>query len=222
MRAGPCVSRLMLIQKASDSINPPLRPSIRTRISHQRFDVPEHQRRSRSISGYSIGRIRSTIVRRTIHSGCVSSWPISRSWSWPTSWMCLHAASRRSRAARSISPTRSGHSRSNTSGCGSGTGINTFANPVLVVLLVMWCVVLSDPVPARSCQRASSMPTGLRCQRCEAAFAHVSRLSAWPRRSSAPGYDSCAANVDSARRRWPRCWRFRRATSTRSSTMCGR
>ena len=79
MRAGPWVSRLMLIQNASDSISPPLRPSIRTRISHQRLEVPEHQRRIRSMSWNSIGLIRSTIVRRTIHSGWVSSWPISRS-----------------------------------------------------------------------------------------------------------------------------------------------
>ena len=69
MRAGPCVSRLMLIQNASDSISPPLRPSMRTRISHQRFEVPEHHRRSRNMSLNSIGSIRSTMVRRTIHSG---------------------------------------------------------------------------------------------------------------------------------------------------------
>ncbi len=52
---------------------------MRTRISHHRFDVPEHQRRSRSMSLNSMGSIMSIIVRRTIHSGCVSSNPISRS-----------------------------------------------------------------------------------------------------------------------------------------------
>ena len=35
------------------------------------------------------------MVRRTIHSGWVSSKPISRSWSWPMSWMCRQAASKR-------------------------------------------------------------------------------------------------------------------------------
>jgi hypothetical protein len=40
----------MLIQNASDSIRPPLRPSMRTRVSHHRVGVPEHQRRSRSVS----------------------------------------------------------------------------------------------------------------------------------------------------------------------------
>jgi hypothetical protein len=50
MRDGIRVARLMLIQNASDSINPPLRPSIRTRISHHRLEVPEHQRRRRSTS----------------------------------------------------------------------------------------------------------------------------------------------------------------------------
>src|ERR1700741_3261385 len=39
------------------------------------------------------------------------------------SWMCLAPASSRNRPARSMSPTRSGHSRSNTSGWPSGTGI---------------------------------------------------------------------------------------------------
>ncbi|MCW2686360.1 MAG: hypothetical protein JWR37_1250, partial [Mycobacterium sp.] len=34
MREGIRVSRLMLIQNASDSISPPVRPSMRTRISH--------------------------------------------------------------------------------------------------------------------------------------------------------------------------------------------
>ena len=53
------MSRLMLIQNASDSIRPPLRPSMRTRISHHRVEVPEHQRRSRSVSWNSRGRIRS-------------------------------------------------------------------------------------------------------------------------------------------------------------------
>ena len=130
MRAGPWVSRLMLIQNASDSIRPPLRPSMRTRISHQRLDVPEHQRRSRSMSWNSMGLIRSIIVRRTIHSGWVSSNPSSRSWSEPTSWMWRVAASNRNRPARSVSATRSGHCMSNTSGCGSGTGIKVFANPV--------------------------------------------------------------------------------------------
>ena len=85
MRAGPCVSRLMLIQNASDSISPPLRPSMRTRISHHRLEVPEHQRRSRSMSLNSMGLIMSIIVRRTIHSGWVSSNPISRNWSEPMS-----------------------------------------------------------------------------------------------------------------------------------------
>jgi hypothetical protein len=47
---GIPVSRLMLIQNASDSISPPRPPSMRTRISHHRVEVPEHQRRSRSTS----------------------------------------------------------------------------------------------------------------------------------------------------------------------------
>jgi hypothetical protein len=50
MRDGIRVSRLMLIQNASDSISPPLPPSMRTRVSHHRVEVPEHQRRSRSVS----------------------------------------------------------------------------------------------------------------------------------------------------------------------------
>jgi hypothetical protein len=49
-REGIPVSRLMLIQNASDSIRPPLPPSMRTRISHHRVEVPEHHRRSRSVS----------------------------------------------------------------------------------------------------------------------------------------------------------------------------
>ena len=69
MRAGVWVSRLKLIQNASDSNKPPLRPSMRTRISHHRFDVPEHHRRIRNMSPNSIGRITSIIVRRTIQSG---------------------------------------------------------------------------------------------------------------------------------------------------------
>jgi hypothetical protein len=77
----------MLIQNASDSISPPLRPSMRTRISHQRFEVPEHHRRSRIMSWNSMGRIKSIIVRRTIHNGWVSSKPNSRRWSEPMSWM---------------------------------------------------------------------------------------------------------------------------------------
>ena len=59
----------MLIQNASDSIRPPLRPSMRTRFSHHRVEVAEHQRRNRNRSGNSIGLIRSIMVRRTIHSG---------------------------------------------------------------------------------------------------------------------------------------------------------
>jgi hypothetical protein len=50
MRDGIKVSGLMLIQNASDSIRPPLRPSMRTRFSHYRVEVAEHQRRSRSMS----------------------------------------------------------------------------------------------------------------------------------------------------------------------------
>ncbi len=49
------------------------------------------------------------MVRRTIHRGWVSSKPISRSWSWPMSWMWRAAASRRNRPVRSMSPTRNGH-----------------------------------------------------------------------------------------------------------------
>ena len=97
MRAGPWVSRLMLIQKASDSISPPLlavdphshlTPAVRgTRApAAQSQHVLEFDRPDRSI-----------IVRRTIHSGWVSSKPISRRWSWPMSWMCLYAESNRSR-----------------------------------------------------------------------------------------------------------------------------
>ena len=104
---------------------------MRTRISHHRLEVPEHQRRSRSMSLNSMGSIMSTMVRRTIHSGCVSSKPISRSWSEPMSWMWRVAASNFSLPSRSTSATRSGHSMSKTSGCGSGTGIITFARPVL-------------------------------------------------------------------------------------------
>ena len=49
----------MLIQNASDSIRPPLPPSMRTRVSHHRVEVPEHQRRSRAcpeIRGAGSGR----------------------------------------------------------------------------------------------------------------------------------------------------------------------
>ena len=86
-REGIPVSRLMLIQNASDSISPPAPPSMRTRISHHRVEVPEHQRRSRSMSRNSIGRIRSTMVRRTTPTGCVLSKPKACTWSWPMSWI---------------------------------------------------------------------------------------------------------------------------------------
>ena len=93
---GMKLSGLMLIQKASDSIRPPLRPSMRTR-PRRRVEVAEHQVRNRSVSGNSIGLITSIIVRRTTHGGWMASNPHSRSWSWPMSWVWRAVASSRSR-----------------------------------------------------------------------------------------------------------------------------
>ena len=39
----------MLIQNASDSIRPPLLPSMRTRFSHHRVEVAEHQRQPQHV-----------------------------------------------------------------------------------------------------------------------------------------------------------------------------
>jgi hypothetical protein len=49
MRDGIKVSGLTLIQNASDSIRPPLRPSMRTRFSHHRVEVAEHQRQPQHV-----------------------------------------------------------------------------------------------------------------------------------------------------------------------------
>ncbi len=197
----------MLIQNASDSISPPLRPSIRTRISHQRFEVPEHQRRSRSMSWNSMGRIRSIMVRRTIHSGWVSSKPSSRRWSWPMSWMCRQ---------RRVEPQPAQP---------VDVGDPQWPLPVEDVRVRVGHRHQNLRQPACRCRPCvliwSHDPAIGRpdCQVCEGRPSHRRYAwLTWPKRSSAHGCGSCAASAGSARPRWRRCWRSRRATSTRSST----
>src|SRR5690348_8973491 len=76
------------------------------------------------------------------------------------SWMWRVAASNFNRPSRSTSATRSGHCRSKTSGCGSGTGIITFASPVLPGIPAMPGILPQHPI----------------CQQCEGRLRSVVRL----------------------------------------------
>src|SRR6478736_6795774 len=84
--------------------------------------------------------------------------------------MCRVAASNFSRPSRSTSATRSGHCLSNTSGCGSGTGIITFAKPVLPAVPA----ISGSPL---SLQPAPILPQSPICQQCEGDLRRVVRLS---------------------------------------------
>src|SRR6476620_9544778 len=85
------------------------------------------------------------------------------------SWMWRVAASNFSLPSRSTSATRSGHSLSQTSGCGSGTGIITFAKPVLPAVPAMFALspaLLTGPI----------LPQPAICQQCEGTLRSVVRL----------------------------------------------
>src|SRR4029450_10874904 len=69
-----------------------------------------------------------------------------------------------------MSATRSGHSLSKTSGCGSGTGIITFAKPVLPAIPDMF--VISPVTPT-----GPILPHPAICQQCEGWLRSVVRLS---------------------------------------------
>src|ERR1700741_2583475 len=69
-----------------------------------------------------------------------------------------------------MSATRSGHCLSNTSGCGSGTGIITFAKPVLPAIPAIYGSPLSF-------QPAPILPQPPICQQCEGDLRRVVRLS---------------------------------------------
>src|SRR6201988_2743345 len=86
------------------------------------------------------------------------------------SWMWRVAASNFNLPSRSTSATRSGHSRSKTSGGGSGTGIITFAKPGLPAIPA----ISGSPLPLHP---APILPQPPICQQCEGDLCRVVRLS---------------------------------------------
>ena len=207
---GPCVSRLMLIQNASDSIRPALAaldadPHLAPPVGRSRtpaaqpqhvleLDGPDQVDHRAAHDPQRMGLLEphfAQLVRADVLDVPGGGVELAA---------CPRGRRRRPAAATAMS---------NTSGCGSGTGIITLARPVAVAASLTRRI--------RSCHSPRS------AKQCEGAFAAL--LSAgltWQKRSSAPAFDSFAANVGSARPRWPRCWRSRRATSTRSSTTSAR
>ncbi|KQU61241.1 hypothetical protein ASG84_01560 [Rhodococcus sp. Leaf278] len=85
MRVGMPVSLLMLIQKPSVSMRPPLGVVSATRMLDQRVDIDEHHRRMCTWSGKWMGSKTSMTVRRTIHIGSVLPREVASRLSVPTS-----------------------------------------------------------------------------------------------------------------------------------------